>query len=94
MKTKRDNFRIKLANIKFYTSIEYEKTVSVFEKENQMRIHKIIKDITEEIECKAFLDLGCGTGNILKIASPYFKECYGIDISKENLAQSNFLVIE
>lgn len=72
----------KLINIEHFKSAEYEKTVSVFEKENQMRIHKIVKDITKEIECDLFLDLGCGTGNVLRIACPYFKGCYGIDISK------------
>lgn len=52
-----------LANIKHFESIEYEKTVSVFDKENQMRIHNIIKEVTKDLECNAFLDLCCGTWN-------------------------------
>jgi len=51
MKVKSKN---KLINIEHFKSAEYEKAVSVFEKENQMRIHKIIKDVKKEIKWYVF----------------------------------------
>jgi len=45
----------------------------------------VVEELNTYIKCNAFLDLGCGTGNVLRIACPYFKGCYGIDISKRML---------
>lgn len=36
----------------------------------------------------SILDIGCGTGNILKIAEPHFENLYGIDVSIHMLREA------
>ncbi len=46
--------------------------------------------------CKRFLDIGCGTGQYLSLAQPFFKELYGVEPSKTgaNLAsEKGFCII-
>lgn len=44
-------------------------------------LDKIIKDLSLKTNGEILLDLGCGTGFVIKKASKYFKKVYGIDIS-------------
>lgn len=60
---------------------------SLFMKENQERIKKIIRDLAKGREDGKFLDIGCGSGNVLKFAEPVFAETFGLDISLEMLRE-------
>jgi len=66
----------------------YEKSLSTtgaFEKFGQSRIKEIVRFLRKKTKGDFFLDVGCGTGNVLKFATPYFKNAIGIDVSIEML---------
>jgi len=48
---------------------------------NQQRIENIIKTISQQAGNRWFLDLACGTGNVLKFGQKYFQNALGVDIS-------------
>ena len=48
---------------------------------NQQRIENIVKTISQQAGNDWFLDLACGTGNVLKFGQKYFKNAVGVDIS-------------
>jgi len=52
---------------------------------SQERIHEVINFISENTNRQLFLDIGCGTGNILKIGNQVFDISIGLDISFEML---------
>jgi ubiquinone/menaquinone biosynthesis C-methylase UbiE len=92
-KIKNKNEEIILVNIEYY-DLERTNTYamahirkrsgSVFDKTNQIRVNGIIGNINSRYGLRknsSILDLGCGTGNILKIAEQYFENLYGIDVS-------------
>jgi ubiquinone/menaquinone biosynthesis C-methylase UbiE len=41
------------------------------------------------IQRDSYLDLACGTGNITAVVAPYFKNCYGIDMSNDMLLEAD-----
>lgn len=64
---------------------EYEKSPH-FLPENKERVKKILEKLRESTpsdDDAKLLDLGCGTGFILHIASPMFDKLYGVDITHE-----------
>jgi ubiquinone/menaquinone biosynthesis C-methylase UbiE len=65
---------------------EYQNNTSIFDPQRQNEIHKIITRYLPPAK-GSLLDIGCGTGNILRIARKYFKECYGIDLSMKLLCE-------
>ncbi len=80
---------VSAANIESYESLDYvsdyeHDSLDIFDSENQKRIEGIIKQISLKNNSR-FLDVGCGTGNILKYASKYFIETYGVDYSAKAL---------
>ena len=48
---------------------------------NQKRIENIVKTISQQTNNDWFLDLACGTGNVLKFGQNCFKNAVGVDIS-------------
>lgn len=93
------NKEILIANIRYYQKEAnayakagtYAKHGSVFEESNRVRIQRIIEKLTLDNGLRqkgSILDLGCGTGNILKIAEPYFENLYGIDVSTHMLSEA------
>ena len=48
---------------------------------NQSRIDKIIQKLSQKAGNDYFLDLGCGTGNMLKFGQKYYRRAIGVDIS-------------
>jgi len=48
---------------------------------NQNRIKDIIFDLSHKTENNYFIDIGCGTGNILRFGQRFFKYTIGVDIS-------------
>jgi len=56
---------------------EYDKNPSIFDPERQQEIENILSSYRSE----KLLDVGCGTGNVLRLAAKYYKQCYGADLS-------------
>jgi ubiquinone/menaquinone biosynthesis C-methylase UbiE len=61
---------------------------TIFAEENEKRVHDFIRDLSEKYGNESLLDVGCGTGNILRFAVKYFKQVTGADISEEMLELS------
>lgn len=56
--------------------------------ESQIRIEKVVKDIAGGTSGECLVDIGCGTGNILKFSEKYFKRSLGIDVSLKMLLRN------
>lgn len=74
------------ANLLYHDMIaeHYEEDESLagsLNEHNQKRVEGIVRDIALHSENSLFLDLGCGTGNVLRFGRKYFKEAVGVDIS-------------
>jgi ubiquinone/menaquinone biosynthesis C-methylase UbiE len=63
---------------------EYDANPSIFERSRQEEISAIL---SEEGRGGRLLDIGCGTGNILRLARPHFSECVGVDLSTRLLGE-------
>ena len=64
---------------------EYEENPSIFEASRQDEIERILHDTVANRD--RILDVGCGTGNVLRLARQHFKECWGIDLSGNLLGE-------
>ncbi len=93
---------VREANIAYYDAVaeiyedEVEQAIHQSDS-NQTRVETIVKDLAEKTPNNLFLDLGCGTGNILKLGSKHFKRAIGVDISFNMLRmarQSNLDVVQ
>ena len=78
--------QVREANISYHDAIanEYESdpsTALIFKKGAQAKIKGVIQFLTENTEGCLFLDVGCGTGNVLKFAQKTFHHAIGVDIS-------------
>jgi ubiquinone/menaquinone biosynthesis C-methylase UbiE/uncharacterized protein YbaR (Trm112 family) len=90
------------ANIVYYDAVAevYENEVEQAAHQmdfNQKRIDEIVRDLSEKTQKDLFLDLGCGTGNVLRFGKKYFKRAIGVDISFNMLKvakQNNMEVIQ
>ena len=70
----------------------YETDVStnfIFEENCQYRIAEILEWAKAETEGEYALDIGCGTGNILKFTTRLFSAAFGIDLSLSMLKRSH-----
>ena len=84
--------RVKLANITLYDKIatKYaECRTGPLNVRDRMRISGIVRTISEMTESISILDVGCGTGNILKLSEHYFNDIYGVDISTKMLQEAH-----
>jgi len=88
--------KIRDANIIYHdiaaNTYDEDEAVSVFQnKFNQERIEKIIKDLSRRDgnDNLFFLDIGCGTGNVLKFGKKYFQYAIGMDVSLNMLKLTN-----
>lgn len=71
--------KIRDANIKVFQAKDfdvYEKNESIFEESRQQEIESVLSKGQGTI-----VDIGCGTGNILRLAKKYFQNRVGIDVS-------------
>ena len=78
------------ANRRVYNSrsIEwYNADSSIFNPNQQQEIRAILEDIKQRTRGERFLDVGCGTGNLLKIARDIFPEILGVDVAEHLLAE-------
>lgn len=78
---------IEQSNIAYHTQLsrDYDKTQPYFNKENVDQVDSRLKEFSRRAGNVRLLDLGCGTGFMLEVAKPYFKELYGADITPSML---------
>lgn len=79
--------KIKKANREVYNSITPEKynlNESIFNEERKKACSAILRKAADSSGNDRYLDIGTGTGNLLRIAIGIFKSCVGCDIG-ENL---------
>lgn len=76
--------RVRDANLKVFERKkfeDYEQNPSIFDASRQQEIDEILRRLGGE----RLVDIGCGTGNVLRLAKKYFRVCCGMDLS------SNFM---
>jgi len=77
--------QVKKANIEYHARIadEYESTQPHFGSDNISRLEETIFLLGKKSRGQGVvLDVGCGTGFLMKIAKRYFGEVYGVDITE------------
>lgn len=82
--------KIRDANRTYHDAIgnlyERDSCVAVHQsEENQKRLGGIIRDLSRKSSGRYLLDVGCGTGNILKFGAEHYKYAVGVDVSIELL---------
>jgi ubiquinone/menaquinone biosynthesis C-methylase UbiE/uncharacterized protein YbaR (Trm112 family) len=87
------HYQVREANITYYNSVAevYENEIeqAVHQSEvNQRRMDYMVKSLAEKTKKELFLDLGCGTGNVLKFGKKYFRRAVGVDVSFNMLMQA------
>lgn len=88
------HFEVRQANIAYHdiAADTYDEDVAVSvcqNKFNQERVEGIIRDLSQSNNSQWFLDIGCGTGNVLKFGKKYFQHAIGIDASVNMLKLAN-----
>lgn len=88
------------ANVEYHNIIaaQYETDVSaafIFTAKVQRTIESVVNLLSSRTEGKLWVDVGCGTGNVLKFAQKHFQRAIGIDVSVEmlRLAQNRKLSV-
>ncbi|MBI4834010.1 MAG: methyltransferase domain-containing protein [Planctomycetes bacterium] len=66
---------------------EYEQNPSIFEPSRQEQIKALLAGISRKTGGDKLLDIGCGTGNVLKLGKDYFRFVIGMDSSINLLRQ-------
>jgi len=82
--------RIKEANRKIYNNVspeEYNRNESIFNEKRKEVCSVILKNAASTSGKDSYLDIGTGTGNLLRLAVNYFQNCTGVDISENLLTQ-------
>lgn len=90
----RKHYEVRQANIAYHDIAAniYEQDVGVSlsqNKFNQERVERVIRDLSQKGGGQRFLDIGCGTGNVLKFGKKYFQYAVGIDASVNMLKLAN-----
>jgi len=88
---KSEKYKVIKANLKFFSkkAIDYNKEEPSYKQENVKRVSKILKEFLKNKRNARILDIGCGTGFIIDIASKYSSNIIGVDISPEMLNEVN-----
>lgn len=80
---------VRKANRRVYnrkTCAEYDQNESIFCATQQKRIQRILLSVKDRTQGERFLDVGCGTGNVLKLARSIFPDAWGVDLADRLLA--------
>lgn len=78
------------ANREFYERRDYdayESNPAVFDPGRQQRIRSLLQSLNVDGSSASMLDVGCGTGNVIKLADGIFERRFGIDLSGSLLAE-------
>jgi len=70
---------------------EYEQNPSIFEANRQQEIKNILRKISEKTLGGNFLDIGSGTGNLIRLGQHYFQVIVGMDLATKLVRQSKQL---
>jgi ubiquinone/menaquinone biosynthesis C-methylase UbiE len=79
--------KIRDANLRVFQSKDfddYDSNESIFEESRQREIKSILYS-----RSGILLDVGCGTGNIIRLARDHFSTCIGLDVSHNLLRELN-----
>lgn len=82
--------RIKEANREVYNNVspeEYNRNESIFNEKRKRDCSAILEKAASASGNETYLDIGTGTGNLLRLAVNYFRKCTGVDISENLLEQ-------
>jgi len=82
--------RIKKANRDTYnrkSPEQYNENESIFNPRRRATCTSILNDIAARTDADLFLDVGTGTGNLLRLAVPAFRRCVGVDIGERLLSK-------
>jgi len=66
---------------------EYNSNRSIFNETQRRRVKKILLDLKNRTDGGSFLDVGCGTGNLLLLAKGIYPFCVGVDIAEKMLTR-------
>lgn len=60
---------------------DYDSNASIFNREQEARVRNVLRMLRNATRGERFLDVGCGTGNLLRLARHAFPHCFGVDIA-------------
>lgn len=66
----------------------YDKNPSIFEPSRQAEIRRVLEEAAARGRGR-IVDIGCGTGNLLRLGRDLFDSCCGVDLSGSLLAELN-----
>ncbi len=71
------------ANIAVHSKLaaHYQECEPHFRPENVARIERRVAALAQETRAESLLDLGCGTGFMIKIAKPFVRRIVGVDVT-------------
>lgn len=77
------------ANIEVHTRMaqSYNSLEPHFRPESQAKVSGILSGLASRCGGGKLLDMGCGTGFVIKLALPYFQEIHGVDVTEAMLKQ-------
>lgn len=83
------NEQVIAANIEVHSRLAaiYEKTEPHFRPENVRFVEGRLRELAARTQAKRMLDLGCGTGFVIRIARQFVPEIHGVDVTPAMLAQ-------
>lgn len=75
------------ANIEVHTRMaaSYNSSEPHFRPENQAKVHQRLAEVRNRAPGGRMLDLGCGTGFLIRLADDLFDEIHGVDITQAML---------
>ena len=66
---------------------DYDQNQSIFNPRQRQRIRGILEGLRDRTGGDRFLDVGCGTGNLIRIAGEVFPHAFGVDQAEQLLAR-------
>ncbi|MBJ6759371.1 class I SAM-dependent methyltransferase [Myxococcaceae bacterium JPH2] len=83
------NDQVIAANIEVHSRLAaiYEKTEPHFRPENVRFVEGRLRELAARTQAKRMLDLGCGTGFVIRIAKHFVPEIHGVDVTAAMLEQ-------
>jgi ubiquinone/menaquinone biosynthesis C-methylase UbiE/uncharacterized protein YbaR (Trm112 family) len=88
---------VKEANITYHdlaAEMYDEENAIVYNSYNQSRIDKCLKYFSKMTKHTCLLDIGCGTGNVLKFGKKYYQTALGVDVSINMLKKGSDLGLD